>query len=405
MKPSSRPPMSKKHATRVFLSAMCMGAADLVPGVSGGTMAFITGIYEELISAVKSVNVGAAWSLLTGRWKRLFDQVHWQFLLFLLTGMFVSVMALSQLVHFLLNEPECRVSLYAFFLGLILASVRFCMKQVDSWSTGRLGALFTGLVLALFLSTDVLSYFVREDLYDVHVPLSQVEQVSNYDVDSQYLKNVPASLVSAMLSKGIISPSATLYSQKEQLIGPARDFIWASEHGIFEPRVMACGALAICAMLLPGISGSYLLLILGMYGIVIAALSDFTSALKSFSFDWQSFTTLANLGIGMLIGAVLFSRVISWTFSRHRTGTISLLTGFMLGALWAFWPFWNVEARLLPLKLDRAPQLYHTTARLPDWTSGELMWSLVYIGAGFALVTLMELVSKKDDKFDGDVEF
>jgi putative membrane protein len=238
----------------LLLSGIGMGLADLVPGISGGTIAFILGIYEELIQSIKNP----------------FRSI--KFLAPLLFGMLFSILAFSQLVHFLLNDPFWQKGLFSAFFGLVLGSLYFIVRRIPQW---RLGYYFTftiGAIIAFFLS------------------------------------------------------------------GPTI-FTAASLEDVSNARVFFSGMVAISAMLLPGISGSYLLVILGLYQTVMEALVRFSNGLLQKAIDWSATGLLFWLGLGILAGALLFSRVISWLLASYHNRTIALLSGMMFGALRAVTPF------------------------------------------------------------------
>src|SRR5262249_21379145 len=150
--------------------------------------------------------------------------------------------------------------------------------------------------------------------------------------------------------------------------------------------------LAICAMLLPGISGSYLLTILGAYPIVIGALADFTLGLKHWTFDSEAFLILASIAIGIVIGAIVFSRAVSWLLRNHHDIAIAFLSGCMVGALRTVWPFYSYSYVLHPLRLDKGPLLQPEYAYFPDLTSSLFIKAFLLAVAGAAVVFSIEFL-------------
>jgi putative membrane protein len=238
----------------LFFKGIAMGAADVVPGVSGGTIAFITGIYEELINSIKGIHFG-----LLGIWKREGFKAFWQalngrFLVTLFLGIGVSIASLASLMKFLLENYE--VLVWAFFFGLILASALVIGKKVDRSKPLN----FVGLIIGTAIGFSIT----------------------------------------------VLSPANT---------PDTNTFIFFS------------GAIAICAMILPGISGSFILLLLGKYVFIITGLTTL------------DFRVIGFFAAGAIVGLLSFSRVLSWLFTNYHQLTISLLTGIMIGSLNKVWPW------------------------------------------------------------------
>ncbi len=241
----------------VFLRGLLMGAADIIPGVSGGTMAFITGIYDTLLGAIRSFDIHFLAKLfrldIAGAWQH----VNGTFLLALLLGIATSIFSLARLVSWLLEAHP--VPLWAFFFGLILASALVLLWEVRHWSAAVVLSLLTGIGIALLIA---------------------------------------------------FSPAIRL------------DFGLA---GVF-----LAGFVAICAMILPGISGSFVLVLLGMYGPVLEAIKGFDLV----------FILVFVLGCGS--GLLCFSRLLHWLLHHYHQATMALLTGFLFGSLPIVWPWKRV---------------------------------------------------------------
>ncbi len=236
-----------------LIKGMAMGAADVVPGVSGGTMAFILGVYERLLDAISSVNISAVQLLLKGRLVALWRQIDGTFLLCLLSGILLSIFSLAAVISWLLeNRP---VPLWAFFNGLILTALPSLLKAVR-WSAIRTLLVIIGIVFALLIST--------------------------------------------------LNPVA---------FAPAQ---W---------MFFAAGAIAICAMILPGISGSFILLILGMYAPVLLAVRELQLGI------------IVLFASGCVVGLLSFSRLLNYLLHRFHDATLALLTGVVIGAMYRLWPW------------------------------------------------------------------
>lgn len=247
----------QKELTRLFLTGFTMGSADLVPGVSGGTIAFIFGVYEELVASIKTMSGDVIKLGLHGEFKKAWKAIPFSFLVPLATGMFTAIIVMSSLLtHLLETQP---VYLWSFFFGLVVASVRVVSKRIKKWQPQE------------FLLAGV-------------------------------------ALIGAYLLVGAVpvETPATL------------------------PAFFMSGVIAICAMILPGVSGSFLLVIMGKYEQVLTAVTE------------HNFIVLGTVMAGAVIGLAVFSRVLSWLFSKHHDVIVSILTGFMIGSLRKIWPFKEV---------------------------------------------------------------
>lgn len=389
---------------RVTLCGICMGAADILPGISGGTMAFIMGFYEDLLTSIKSLNGRSFMLLLTFQFRQFFRVVGWEFLLALVTGIAISFITLSHIVDYLLGHEVYRVYLYAGFLGLIAASVVFCAKLIEVWKWRHFAALAAGAAIAFTLTDGFLQGPVNEPLYNVsigHTLDAPKVPLQNYNTTTKMLMNVPETTLSAMLAKEVITSGTPVYSHQQQKMAVAGDYVDGHFHRGIDWWIVCCGAIAISAMLLPGISGSYLLTILGMYPVVIGALADFIHGVKHSYVDSEALLILVSMMMGIVAGALVFSHVVSWLLTRYHNMTVAALTGFMIGAFRSVWPFWSYEYVLNPLKLAKGPLLQPVAMLLPD-VDAPLFWIATgFAVAGFALVFVIEYAAKKKKGTEG----
>ncbi|MCK9269902.1 MAG: DUF368 domain-containing protein [Bacteroidales bacterium] len=280
-----------KYLTLV-IKGMAMGAADVVPGVSGGTIAFITGIYEELIFSIKSINLKSLKLLFRGRIAAFWKAINGNFLVSIVVGIGISILSLARLLTFILiNYPEL---IWSFFFGLIVASAIYVAKQIKVWNASTWISLIAGIVVA---------YVITE-----------------------------------------ITPAETT------------DAWWF---------IFLSGAIAICAMILPGISGSFILLLLGKYTYIMAAVSNLEIGI------------LVIFLAGAVVGIVSFSNVLAFLLKKYHNQTIALLAGFMVGSLNKVWPWKNniemftnrhgvlkplVQENVLPQNFQGDPHLYGAIA-------------------------------------------
>jgi putative membrane protein len=288
----------------ITLRGICMGAADVVPGVSGGTMAFILGIYEELIDAIRSFNLRFVRTLISLKVKEAMSLVSWPFLAALLVGILTAVFSLARVLAWLLeNRP---VFIWSFFFGLVLASVVTVGRNQERWDLPAGVWTALGAVGAYFLV----------GMVPVRTP------------------EVP----------------------------------WF---------VFLSGAVAICAMILPGISGSFILVLLGKYQYILGAVNE------------RNLAVLAVFTAGTVFGITSFVRLLSWLLKRHRDLTISLLTGLMLGSLRKVWP-WKKTLETLAGSRGSARSLTEVNV-LPSHWSSEVTVALGLALLGFLVVLLLEL--------------
>ena len=305
---------TKRGFVGVAARGILMGAADAVPGVSGGTIAFITGIYEELIYSLKQCGVSALKILFQKGLKSTWQHINGGFLLALFSGIVVSVLSISGVVLYLLgNYP---ILLWSFFFGLILAAVWSVIRHIDKWRVGLVATFLIGTLSAFFITT--------------------------------------------------ISPTSI----------ETTPFI-----------VFLSGMIAICAMILPGISGSFILLLLGMYAPMLTAVKEL------------QLTTLCIFASGCVAGLLSFSHVLSWMFQHYKTMTLSLLGGFMLGSLNKVWPWKQTietvidrHGKEIPLVQNNIlPHTFETLYAQPPY-----MWfSIVLMLLGMGMVIVLEKIGQK----------
>ena len=247
----------------LFFKGLAMGGADVIPGVSGGTIALITGIYEELIGTINKINLSLLKLLLSGKFKVFWKEINGNFLLVLISGIAVSFFSLAKLMTILLEEQP--LLLWSFFFGLIIASAWLIGKELRPFKWSYLIAILVGTGISYFITT--------------------------------------------------IAPT----NSSDNLI-----------------YLFFCGMLAFCAMILPGISGSFILLLLGAYSTVIGAVANLSSAFK------ENIGILISVGLGGIIGLLSFSKLLNWLFKKYRHFTIAVMTGFLIGSLNKIWPWQHV---------------------------------------------------------------
>jgi putative membrane protein len=304
---------SLKDYIIISLKGMAMGAADVVPGVSGGTIAFISGIYEELLNSISSFNLSLFSVLKNEGFMKVWKMVNGRFLLALFIGICISVLSLAKLIENLLeNHP---ILIWSFFFGLVLASIIYIAKQIKIWNIKCYLYLIFGLIFAYYITT--------------------------------------------------LNPVLTQNSSP-----------WF---------LFLVGMIAICAMILPGISGSFILVLLGAYKPILNAINT------------KDFFSIIIFMAGAILGLLTFSRVLKWLFSKYKNYTLALLIGFITGSLNKIWPWKETISWRTNSKGIEVP--FNTTSVSPfsfDGDSKLLMAGLLAI-IGFSLILLLEKLAVKKE--------
>ena len=307
----------------ISLKGMAMGAADVVPGVSGGTIAFISGIYEELIESIDKVNLGFLKNWKSQGFLRAWKSINGGFLFALFTGIAISILSLAKLIKWLLhNEP---ILLWSFFFGLVMASILFIAKQINKWSLK--------VIIAVIL-TSILSYYIT-------------------------------------LAEPFASPDSPYY-------------------------LLFCGFIAIIAMILPGVSGAFILLILGAYQTAIDTINNLRDGLVegNMALFKDALFKFILLAIGAVIGLKVFSKALNWMFKHQKNLTLAILTGFMVGSLNKIWPWKEILKTRINSKGEKVTLLDNSI--LPSSYDGDnqLVLAIVFVVIGFATILILEKLGK-----------
>jgi len=294
-----------------------MGAANVIPGVSGGTIALLTGIFERLINAIKSFNLKAAKLLFTGKLKEFARHTDLEFLIAVIIGIAIAIFTLARLLKFLFDDYP--VLVWAYFFGLILASVYFVGKQINKWNFSVILAGIIGVAIAASIA----------------------------------------------------------------ILNPARenDALW---------YVLLCGIVATCSMILPGLSGSFILILMGNYELVWIK-----------SVNNLDLSILIPLVIGAIAGLIAFSHILSWVFKKFKNQTLSLLTGFILGSLAILWPWKETVTTFINRHGEVKP--LEQTLILPDpGNPADHFWlALLMMVIGFLSIWVLEIAAARKDEGRG----
>ena len=309
----------------VAVKGACMGAADVIPGVSGGTIAFITGIYDKLLASINAIDSTAVKLFFTGKFKEFWKHINGGFLLSLFCGILFSVMTLAGLMQYLLEFHP--IQTWAFFFGLIVASSIFILRGIEGWNLKAVLFLVLGVILGVTVCT--------------------------------------------------LSPTTT------------PDALWF---------IFLSGAIAICAMILPGISGSFILLILGKYQYIMSTISGLTSG----DAIGESMVVLGVFAVGAVCGILAFSRFLHWLLGKFHKETLIVLAGFIIGSLVKVWPWNNMDAIVLSQFPEAATfaeaadnplsrMIYSDYLNQVDMMTGS---AILFALIGFFLVTGIEIAGK-----------
>ncbi|MGA8164161.1 MAG: DUF368 domain-containing protein [Waddliaceae bacterium] len=383
---------------------LCIGTADLIPGVSGGSMALILGIYEKLIDSVKSLAGKDVLCLLFRcDWKTLSTRVPWDFLLGLFIGIVIALATLSQAIQWILGHDVYRIYFFSLFSGMIISCALICLHQLKDWKKRHSVPLVLGTIMTFLLTGPQKEKPHQAPCYHVHMSSAVLANASfdlhdtnirNYDPLSRRVLNVSEPTLFAMLSKGYIHPETLVQETSKNTVGKAGDFVQKKNPSPINAWLIFCGSIAVIAMLLPGISGSYLLKVFGIYSLVISSLADFFRDLALLKMNGDAFLVLANVGTGVFIGALLFSHLIAWLLTHYRTTTMMTLAGFMLGALQTVWPFWTHTYLLDPLKLEKGRQLHLLQPCFPSIFSLSTVIAACFFVTGYLVVFILETLAK-----------
>ena len=324
----------------VLLKGCAMGAADVIPGVSGGTIAFITGIYERLLDSIRSFDLQALKLFFKGQWRQLWRKIDGTFLFSLLAGIAISIFSLAKLMTWLLeNHP---IGIWSFFFGLIIASSILVAREIKHWNIWSVVSGIIGIIIAYYIT--------------------------------------------------VWTPTETPNTW------------WF---------IILSGAIAICAMILPGISGSFILLLMGKYLFIMEAVHEFKIGI------------LLLFAIGAVAGIISFSHVLSWLLKHYHNITVSLLTGFMVGSLNKVWPWkqtittsLNSDGALVPvLERNISPNAFEqlttilpsdansrlVVEQIPDGlqqvatatSDAQLTLAIAMCAVGFLLIAVIEYIGKR----------
>jgi len=307
-----------KEYIGLFFKGMGVGAANVIPGVSGGTIELITGIFEKLINSIKSFDLKAVRFIFTGKFKSFARHVNLDFLIAVFSGIAVSILSLAKLLDYLFNNYP--VYVWAYFFGLILSSIYFVSKRISHWHFSVIICMITGAAIAALIS--ILNPAVEND-----------------------------------------------------------SFIY----------LVICGIVAICSMILPGLSGSFVLVLMGNYKLVMI------NAVTNFRLE-----ILIPVALGAASGLIAFSHFLSWVYRKFRDQTIAILTGFILGSLSILWPWQKpvvlADAAGNPILKDGKQIVSGFAKYVPGEFNREVIIVIALVLAGFITILVTEKLAKQNNR-------
>ncbi|MFA8301411.1 MAG: DUF368 domain-containing protein [Hyphomicrobiales bacterium] len=307
-----------KEYISLLFKGIAMGAANVIPGVSGGTIALITGIFERIINSIKNIDLKAIKLLFSGQFKEFAKKIDLYFLIAVFVGIFIAIVSLARLFDYLFtNYP---VYIWSYFFGLVLASVYFVGKTIEKWKLSVWITFIIGALIAIGIS----------------------------------------------------------------LLNPAKE----NDSFIY---LILCGVISICSMILPGLSGSFVLILMGNYQLVmIHAINN------------RDIMTLLPVAIGAVIGLIAFSHILSWVFKSYKDQTISILTGFILGSLSILWPWQkpvfltDATGNIIYKKGEQIIAGYDKY--LPNGFNSQVIFAIILLIIGILSIYAIEKVASKQTK-------
>ncbi|WP_340199162.1 DUF368 domain-containing protein [Ascidiimonas sp. W6] len=317
-------PRTFKEYVLISFKGIAMGAADVVPGVSGGTIAFISGIYEELIKTISNLNFGAFTIWKRKGFKTMWESINGSFLLALFSGIFFSILSLAKVIKWLLENEA--ILLWSFFFGLVIASIFLIGRSISKWS----------LPVFLFLvAGTIISYLVT-----ILEPTS--------------------------------SPDSFYY-------------------------LFFCGFIAIIAMILPGVSGAFILVLLGAYSTAINTVNLFIESIYDLSLDKfiEASVKFFSLFFGAILGIKTFSKILNWMFNHYKNLTLAVLTGFMIGSLNKIWPWKKTLSWFENSHGEKEPLLQQNVFPINYDGDSKIMWATILVTLGFLTIYSLERIADK----------
>lgn len=309
-----------KDDLATFLKGFAMGAANVVPGVSGGTIAFITGIYERLINALKAFDLEALKLASKFQIAALWSKVDGRFLASLMLGVVASVLTLAKALKWGFSEHP--VLVWSLFFGLIAASIPSVGKMVGKWSGGVIALFLLGLAIAV--------------------------------------------------SMAFLTPA----SSNENL-----------------GYLMLCGVAAMCSMIIPGLSGSFVLLLMGNYELVAL---DAVNNLREGNLG-EALPIIIPVGLGAVVGLLVLSRFLSWLFKTHHDKAVGAITGFVAGSLVIIWPWKDTITETFEKDGEMKEKIVSfENWHLPDFAAGSTWMELGAVAAGVVLIVVVELFARRN---------
>ena len=313
----------KKHTFlrfSIFLKGMAMGIADINPGVSGGTIAIITGVYEEFLKTLNQIDIKLFKLIIKGKFRNAWNKYNLSFLSTLVLGILSSIVILSHYITYLIGKHP--ISLWSFFFGLILAGIFFLFREIKNWN---------------FKNSQ---FFIPSQIYFILFGLLVAIIVQTLNPEIREINNI---------------------------------------------YLFFCGMISITAMLLPGVSGAYILVLLGAYEALLNILKEVIKLNSEYFLKFASFI------LGALLSVKLFSKFLTWSYNNHKNNTISCLVGFMIGSLPSLWP-WKIK----PL----TNELFISNLYIPNgyFTYSEFKFGMFFILIGLLSVLVLEYLSKKNAK-------
>ena len=378
---------------RVFLAGVLAGAVDSAPSISGATVYYVVGIYRNLLESITRAWDAFFAAIRQRSFSPLINEPALRYLLVLKAGVVFSFLSFAHTILVCLQDERTRPLLFSIFFGFVLGSAFLCLRQVLSWNIRRTSLFVLGLTLGLCLVYNPTLF--PESLYSVPVTVN-LTPAANVDVEHARLLHVPFSALESIARQGVLDTSNSIIDEHTSLpiSLESKGFVSLLP---FQPYTIMTGVIVALALLMPGVSGSYILNVLGSYCTVLSAIMAVVSGIFCFSFPVEAWGLLLNLGIGVLVGLLFLSKIVLRFFEKYPCSTQAFVSGMMFGSIFCLWPFQKVAFVIDPLRVKQGLLLVGLERYVPSLHECATSWPLLLATmCAFCAVFFLRRFSKQE---------